>query len=142
MDDFASKIEALEHRWMRAWVQRDGATMKALASRDFIFVMGSASPAILDRVSWLDTAATRFRCSSYRFGNVYVRRHGSVAVFGAPVTLEATIDDEAFSGEAWVTDLWQRSTVRRKWRLVERVLARSDANPQIPAAIRSMQLWR
>ena len=142
MDEFASKIEALEHQWMRAWMQRDRSAMKATTSRDFILLLGSTNPAILDRVSWLDAATTRFRCSSYRFGNVYVRRHGAIAVFAAPVTLEAKLDDLDFSGEAWITDLWRRSPIKRKWRLVERVLARPDAVEQLPAAIRSLQLWR
>lgn len=142
MDQFTARIETLEHQWMRSWMQRDRNQMKALASRDFIFLLGSAKPAILDRVSWLEAATTRFRCSSYRFGEVYVRRHGSVALFAAPLTLEATMGDEEWSGPAWVTDLWRRSAVRRKWRLVERVISRPDADAKMPPAIRSMQLWR
>ena len=56
MDEFASKIEALEHLWMRSWAQRDRNQMKKLAARDFIFLLGSTKPAILDRASWLEAA--------------------------------------------------------------------------------------
>lgn len=142
MDQFAAKIETLEHQWMRSWMQRDRNQMKALASRDFIFLLGSTKAAILDRASWLEAATTRFRCSSYRFGEVYVRRHGGVAVFAAQLTLEASMGEDEWSGPAWVTDLWQRSAVRRKWRLVERVISRPDTDANMPGAIRSMQLWR
>ena len=142
MDQFAAKIETLEHQWMRSWMQRDRNQMKALASRDFIFLLGSTKPAILDRASWLEASTTRFRCSSYRFGEVYVRRHGGVAVFAAQLTLEASMGEDEWSGPAWVNDLWQRSSVRRKWRLVERTLSRPDTDQKMPAAIRSMQLWR
>ena len=142
MDQFAARIETLEHQWMRSWMQRDRNQMKALASRDFIFLLGSTKAAILDRASWLEAATTRFRCSSYRFGEVYVRRHGGVAVFAAQLTLEASMGDDEWSGPAWVTDLWQRSAVRRKWRLVERVLSRPDTDEKMPIAIHSMQLWR
>lgn len=142
MDAFASKIETLEHRWMRAWIQGDRATMKVLASREFIFLMASTSPAILDRASWLESASTRIRCQSYLFGGVYVRRHGSSAIFSAPVTLEASLDKQGLTGEFWLTDVWRRGSVKRSWRLVERVLSRPDANPEIPPTIRSMQLWR
>jgi hypothetical protein len=142
MDQFAARIETLEHQWMRAWMQRDRNQMKALASRDFIFLLGSTKAAILDRASWLEAATTRFRCSSYRFGEVYVRRHGSVAVFATQLTLEAAMGSDEWSGPAWVTDLWQRSKVKRKWRLVERVISRPDADERMPGAIRSMQLWR
>lgn len=142
MDQFAARIETLEHQWMRSWMQRERNAMKALASRDFIFLLGSTKPAILDRASWLEAATSRFRCSSYRFGEIYVRRHGAVAVFAAHLTLEAVMGNDDWSGAAWVTDLWARSAVRRKWRLVERVLSRPDTDPDMPAAIRSMQLWR
>lgn len=142
MDQFAAKIETLEHHWMRSWMQRDRNAMKSLASRDFIFLLGSTKPAILDRASWIEAATTRFRCSSYRFGEVYVRRHGSSAVFAAPLTIEASLGDNDWSGTAWVTDMWTRTPVRRKWRLLERVLSRPDENAQRPPAIRSMQLWR
>lgn len=142
MDQFAAKIETLEHQWMRAWIQRDRNAMKALASRDFIFLLGSTRPAILDRASWLEAATTRFRCTSYRFGEIYVRKHGSVSVFAAPITLEASIAGEDWSGEAWLTDVWQRSAVRRKWRLIERTISRPDGDKQMPGAIQSMQLWR
>jgi hypothetical protein len=142
MDQFAATIETLEHRWMRAWMERDRNTMKALASRDFIYLLGSAKPAILDRASWLEAATTRFRCTSYSFGQVYVRKHGSTATFASPLTIEASMGGDEWSGTIWVTDLWSRSSVRRKWRLVERVMSLPDPDPQKPAAIRSMQLWR
>lgn len=142
MDEFASKIEALEHLWMRSWVQRDRNQMKALAARDFIFLLGSKSPAILDRASWLEAATTRFRCSGYRFDEVYVRRHGATAVFATRMTLDATMGDHEWSGETWLMDLWQKGKVRRKWRIVERTLSRPDTDEKMPDAIRSMQLWR
>src|SRR6476469_1505570 len=106
MDQFAARIETLEHQWMRSWMQRDRNAMKALAARDFIFLLGSARPAILDRASWLEAGTTRFRCTAYRFGEIYVRRHGSTAVFAAPLTIEARMGSDEWSGEAWLTDLW------------------------------------
>jgi hypothetical protein len=142
MDNFASKIEALEHRWMRAWNNGDRTDMKALASRHFIFLLASTNPTILDRTSWLDAAPKRLRCASYRFGNVYVRGHGGFAVFAAPVTLEATLDDKKLPGEAFVTDVWKRSRVSRRWHLLERVLAPADADPELSRAVRSLQQWR
>ena len=142
MDTFAAKIETLEHQWMRAWMQRDRKQMKALASRDFIFLLGSTKAAILDRPSWLEAATTRFKCESYRFGEVYVRRHGATAVFACQATLEARMGAQEWSGPVWITDLWQRSAVKRSWRIVERVLSRPDENQDMSAAIRDMQLWR
>ena len=59
MSTFESTIEALEHQWMRAWMQRDRKAMKALASRDFIFLLGGVRAVILDRPSWLEAATGR-----------------------------------------------------------------------------------
>jgi hypothetical protein len=142
MDKFAAKIETLEHQWMRAWMQRYRKQMKALASRDFIFLLGSTKAAILDRPSWLEAATTRFKCESYRFSEVYVRRHGATAVFACQATLEARMGALEWSGPVWITDLWQRSTVRRSWQIVERVISRPDDDQDMSAAIRDMQLWR
>ena len=142
MDEFAAKIEALEHLWMRNWVQRDRNQMKKLAARDFIFLLGSTKPAILDRASWLEAATTRFRCNGYRFDEVYVRRHGATAVFATRLTLDAMMGEHEWSGDTWLMDLWQKGKVSRKWRIVERTLSRPDTDEKMPEAIKSMQLWR
>ena len=142
MSSFESTIEALEHQWMRAWIQRDRKTMKALAGRDFIFLLGSEKAAILDRASWLEAAGTRLLCETYRFGSVYIRRHGSIAVFAAELTIEARIDGHPWTGSTWIVDLWKKKGVRRRWNLLERTVSRPDTDSDLPAAIRSMQLWR
>ena len=142
MANFESTIEALEHQWMRAWIQRDRKTMKALASRDFIFLLGSEKAAILDRSSWLEATGSRLTCDSYRLGTVYIRRHGTVATFASLVTLEAQIDGRDWSGSMWIVDLWKRKGIRQRWNLVERTMARPDSDADLAGAIRAMQLWR
>jgi hypothetical protein len=142
MADLLPVIETYEHRWMRAWIGRDAKALKALTARNFVLLMASKPPAILDTKSWLEAATTRYLCKSYRFGDLYVRDLGSIALFAAPVDIEATMDGHDWSGRIWVTDLWRKSRVRRGWRMVERVISRTDDNPQVPAAIRSLQLWR
>jgi hypothetical protein len=142
MANFESTIEALEHQWMRAWVQRDRKTMKALAGRDFIFLLGSDKAAILDRASWLEAAGSRFACQSYRFGSVYIRRHGAIAVFASDLTIEASIDGHPWRGTIWIVDLWKKTRLQRRWTLLERTVSRPDPDTDLSAAIRSMQLWR
>ena len=142
MDEFASRIEALEHRWMRAWAGGHRDELKTLTSRDFIFLHGGTRPAILDRASWLEAAGSRMRCDAYRFGSVYVRRHGTLAVFCAPVELDAKFDRTSFKGSAFVTDLWKRTKIKRRWQLIERVLTRAEGTEELAIATRSMQLWR
>ncbi len=127
---------------MRAWVARDVRTLKALTSRNFMLVMGAEPCVILDAKSWLEAAATRYVCTSYRFGDIYARDLGSVALFASQLDLEASVDGQDWSGRLWVTDLWRKSAVRRNWRLIERVVSRPQDRPELPAAIRSMQLWR
>lgn len=142
MANFESTIEALEHQWMRAWIQRDRKAMKALAARDFIFLLGSDQAAILDRASWLEAAGSQLLCTSYRFGSIYVRRHGAVATFASLVILETEIARSEWSGPTWVVDLWRRKGIRQRWKLVERTMSRPDADTRHPAAIRALQLWR
>jgi ketosteroid isomerase-like protein len=142
MADLLPVIETMEHRWMRAWVNRDIKAMKAITSRDFILLTGSKPPAILDRPSWLEAAAGRYACSSYRFGDIDVREHGGIVVFATQMQLKATMDGHDWSGPLWVTDVWRKGRVRRSWKLVQRILSRTHEDPQLPAAIRSLQLWK
>lgn len=135
-------IETLENRLMRAWVGCDQRALKTLTSRKFRMVMGSKPSAILDAKSWLDAAGNRFVCKSYRFGDVYARQVGSMAVFATQLDLKATMDGHDWSGLYWVTDIWQKSRVRRSWQIVERVISAPVENPDASAAIRSLQLWR
>ena len=127
---------------MRAWIGRDGRTLKALTARNFRLVMGSKPSVLLDDRSWLSAADGRFACRSYRFGDLYVRDLGSVAVFATQLEMDATIDGQIWSGQMWLTDLWRKQPVRRRWQLVERILSRPETDLQIPAAIHSLQLWR
>ena len=135
-------IETLENRWMRAWINGDIKTLKSLTARNFRMVMGSRPAAILDTPSWLEAATTRYVCKSYRFGDIYVRDVGSVAVFATQMTIRATMDDQDWSGDYWVTDIWRKSRVRRQWQMVERILSRPDSDRQYAAGIKSLQLWR
>ena len=126
---------------MRAWVSGDHKTLKALTSRNFRMVMGSKPSAILDFKSWME-APKRFQCKSYRFGDIYVRNLGPIVVFATQLEMKASMDGHDWSGRYWVTDLWRRGRVRRRWTMVERVLSRPEENDDVPAAIRSLQLWR
>jgi len=141
MAELSPVIETLEHRWMRAWTGRDLKELKSLTARDFILLVGSKPATILDRRSWLDAASGRWRCTSYRFGDIHVRRIGSSAVFGSQLELKATINDEDWSGQLWVTDIWRKRRIGG-WRLAERVMSRPETESKVPGAIKSLQLWR
>jgi ketosteroid isomerase-like protein len=143
MADLTPAIETMEHSWMRAWVNRDAKALKALTAKDFILLAGSKPPTILDRPSWLEAAAKdRWDCSSYRFGDIYVRNVGGLAVFSAPLEIKATMDGKDWSGPLFVTDLWRKGRVRRSWKLVQRVISRPDDRAELPKTIRALQLWK
>ena len=142
MAELAPAIETMEHQWMRAWVAGDGKTLQAMTARNFRMVMGSKPSAILDYKSWLEAATKRFLCQSYRFGDIYVRDLGGLVIFATQLEVKATMDGHDWSGRFWVTDLWRKGKIRRQWRMVERVLSRPEDNKDVPAAIRSLQLWR
>jgi ketosteroid isomerase-like protein len=90
----------------------------------------------------LDAAGKRFQCTSYRFGDIHVRELGSVALFASQLEMRATMDGQDWSGAYWVVDLWRKGRVRRRWRMVERVISRMEEKKEVPAAIKSLQLWR
>ena len=142
MADLTPVIETMEHRWMRAWVNRDAKVMKGITAKDFILLTGSKPPMILDRPSWLEAAANRWDCISYRFGDIYVRRLGTIALFSASLELKARMDGRDVSGTVWVTDLWRRTMTRKGWKLAQRVVSQIDVDRELPKAIKSLQLWK
>lgn len=141
MAELTPEIETMENRYMRAWAQGELSVLKSLTARRFNLLIGSKPAVMLDCPSWLEAATKRFICTGYRFGDIYVRDLGPVAIFATQVDLKATLDGHDISGRFWLTDLWRKGRIRRKWRLTERVLSRTDDDPQVPRAIRSMQLW-
>ena len=127
---------------MRSWAQGDLPALKSLTAGNFHLLVGSKPAVMLDRASWIDACTTRFICSSYRFGDVYVRDLGSVTIFASQLDLKSTLDGKDWSGRMWVTDLWRKGRVRRGWRMAERVISRPNEGKDVVAAIRSLQLWR
>lgn len=142
MADLTPVIETMEHRFMRAWINRDMRAMKAVTSRDFVLLLGAKPPAMLDYRSWIEAAEERWTCSSYRFGTIYVREHGSMALFAAQAEVKARMDGRDWSGTLWFTDLWRKGRVRRRWRIVERVISAPYPDSDAAAAIKSLQLWK
>lgn len=142
MADILPIIETLENRWMRAWAGGDQRTLKSLTSRKFRMVVGSKPSVLLDASSWLQAAASSFLCHSYRFGDLYARDLGNVIVFATQLDLVASIEGHDWSGRMWVTAVWRKSGIRRNWRMVERFVSRPEEDQAVPAAIRSLQLWR
>ena len=127
---------------MRAWVARDARTLKALTARDFLMVIGSRPATILDAPSWVEAATGRYQCKSYRFGDVHVRKAGGLVLFATRMEIEAAIDGNDWSGSMWITDLWRKGKVRRNWKMIERIVSRTEDKAEVPAAIRALQLWR
>jgi hypothetical protein len=142
MANLPATIETMARTYMRAWINGDLKALKALTARNFRLVVAARPSVILDHKSWVDAATTRYLCSSYSFGDIYVRDLGSLTIFATRLHMDATMDGHDWSGDYWVTDLWRKSKVRRSWRLVERVISRPDENPDAVAAIKSLQLWR
>ena len=141
MDAFAARLETLEHHWMRAWMRADRRVMKEVASRDFVMLLGGNKPTMLDRASWLEAATTRLSLHSYRFGDIYVRRHGNVGVFTAQLELDAALGDHEWKGTMWVSDLWRKHRLRNSWKLVERFASRPDEDDVLRSELTKLQLW-
>jgi hypothetical protein len=140
--DLTYTIEAMENAWMRAWVARNARALKTLTSRRFRMVVASQPAVLLDANSWWEAATTRYLCTSYKFSDLYVRKLDAIAIFATRLELQATMDGHDWSGEFWVTDLWRKSPVRRKWQMLERHVSQPIQDSQVRPALRSLQLWR
>jgi hypothetical protein len=141
--DGSARIEALETQLMRAWVNGERKALRDLLSRRFRMVVGASAPVLLDRKSLLEAAGDRWRLKRFRFGqSIYAREIDGIGIFAAEVELEGMIDGKDVGGRWWQADVWKRGGLGRKWRLVDRQLARLDDDQRFPQAVRALQLWR
>lgn len=140
MADNAAEIEALALATMRAWVAGDGKAMKKLTHRDFMMLVGSTPPQLLDRPSFLAAIERGFACTRFTFREVIVRTYGKSAWFVAGAELELALGSKLWSGGFMVTDLWRKGAIGG-WKLTERSLARLDADDSLAPALVRLQLW-
>jgi len=141
MNDIATEIETLEHRFMRAWMKSDKGELRNLMMRDFMMIVGSTRPELLDRPSFLEAAGRPFSCTGYRLREVVARRYGKCVWFTAGIDLEMQLGGRDWSGQFWLTDLWRKNTFKRGWKLAERSLARTEEDESMSQAIHRLQLW-
>ncbi len=136
-----AEIEALALTAMRAWVAGDAKALKKLLARDFMMMIGSVPPQLLDRPSFLAAMERGFACTRFTFREVIMRAHGKTAWLVAGAELELALGPKVWSGGFLVTDLWRKGAIGG-WKLAERSLARLDTDDSIAPAISRLQLWK
>jgi len=141
MSTIAALIEAREHMLMRAWTRGEPRELRSMLARDFMMIIAVGRPQLLDRPSFIEACEDRFSCTGYRFREVFVHKHGKSVWFTARVDLEMRVGGHEWSGEFWLTDLWQKAGIKRSWKLVERSISGIDRTAEISHAIRKLQLW-
>jgi len=117
----SAEIEALALGAMRAWVAGDVKAMKKLTARDFMFMVGTLPPQLLDRPSFIAAMERGFACTKFAFREVFVRQHGK---------------------SAWFIALWRRGSIARNWNLSDMSLARLEEGDRLADAVRGLQLWK
>lgn len=141
MASVEAEIEALELRLMRAWVAGDAKEAKKLLGRDFMAMIGTLPPQLLDRPSFLAAIERGFACTKFAMREVFVRQHGKSAWFIAGAELELGLGNRSWSGPFLVTGLWRKGAFGG-WKLAERSLARLDESEGLAAAVMRLQLWK
>lgn len=137
-----AEIEALALGAMRAWVARDVKSMKKLTVRDFMMLVGSTPPQLLDRPSFLAAMERSFVCNRFVFREVIARRHREAAWFVAGAELDLTLAGKPWTGAFLVSALFRKSTWSSKMLLADLSLARQDPDADLAAAVSKLQLWK
>ena len=140
MAEISGMIEASELRMMQAWMHRDASTIRQLAARDFMMILGTNPPELLDRPSFVAAIEKDLRCSGFRLGESVVRRHGRAAWYTAGAEIELAIGGKDWSGRFLLTGLWRKYRIGG-WKLVERGISPTAREDGLADAIRRMQLW-
>jgi ketosteroid isomerase-like protein len=141
MADVAGEIEALQLRFMRAWVAADGKEAKKLLSRDFTAMIGTLPPQLLDRPSFLGALERGFACTKFALREVYARRHGKAAWMVAGAELELRLGGREWTGPFLLSVLWRKGAIGG-WKLAELSLAPLEQADGFAAAVGKLQLWK
>jgi hypothetical protein len=145
MAQVTAEIEALALGVMRAWVAGDAKAMKKATARDFMVMVGTLPPQLLDRPSFLAGLERGFACTKFAFREVFARQHGKAAWLVAGAELELRVGGKLWTGPFLVTGMWRRGTLGRSWNLAELSLAkrdaRSDESDRLAESVRALQLW-
>jgi ketosteroid isomerase-like protein len=136
-----AEIEAFDLRFMRAWVAGDVKELKKLVARDFVLMVGTTPPQLLDRPSFLAAAARGFACTRFSYREVLVRRHGKAAWLVAGAELDLGVGSRGWAGSFLVTALWRKGAVGG-WKLAERSLARLEPGDALASSVSKLQLWK
>ncbi len=136
-----AEIEACALGVMRAWVAGDSKAMKKATARDFMVMVGTLPPQLLDRPSFLAAMERGFACTKFAFREVFVRQHGKAAWLVAGADLQLRLGGKEWSGPFLVTGLWRRGSISRSWSLAELSLARLDEADRLADNVRALQLW-
>lgn len=137
-----AEIEALALGAMRAWVAGSPKDMKKLTTRDFMMLIGSTPPQLLDRPSFLAAMDRGFACTRFAFREVIARRHRDAGWFVAGADLDLKLGNRAWTGAFLVSALFRKSMWSNKMLLADLSLARLDADTAIAPAISQLQLWK
>lgn len=137
-----AEIEALALGAMRAWVAGDGKAMKKLTTRDFMMLVGSTPPQLLDRPSFLAAMERGFACNRFAFREVIARKHRDAAWFVAGADLDLSLGGRAWTGAFLVSALFRKSAWSSKLLLADLSLARQDPDEGLAAAVAKLQLWK
>jgi len=126
---------------MQSWMHSEAGDIRKLTARDFMMVIGSNPPELLDRPSFVEAIKSDFSCIGFRLGESVVRRHGRAAWFTSGAELELKVGSREWSGRFLITGLWRKHRIGG-WKLVERTLCSLDADDRLAASIRRMQMWQ
>ncbi|GAB4479139.1 MAG: hypothetical protein OHK0018_10360 [Erythrobacter tepidarius] len=137
-----AEIEAWALAAMRAWVAGDVKAMKKLTQRDFLMLIGSTPPQLLDRPSFLAAMARGFACTRFALREVIARQHRDAAWFVAGAELDLVLERGAWNGAFLVSGLWRQSRWPRKWKLADLSLAPLDPDKERAADLARLQLWK
>jgi len=115
MDD-STEIQALERRWMQAWVESDLDTCATVLADDFLLT--SARGVLMPKDAWLANAGSVFKCTEFEWLELMVRPFGDVAVVHGRSRQKASVGEQDWSGLFLLTDVWARRGDR--WQVVAR----------------------
>ncbi|GAC1343239.1 MAG: hypothetical protein NVSMB27_02970 [Ktedonobacteraceae bacterium] len=108
----------LPHKWMKAWIGKDEATLNRILADDFLITSARSTGELATKSQYLQNALHGWTANTFRYERLQVRLYGETAIIHSLAKQTAMVDGKDWSGQFLLTAVWVKRDGR--WQVVTR----------------------
>lgn len=116
--DMAQELIECSREWMRAWIEKDEATLTQILADDFLITSARSTGELANKSDYLQNALHGWTADTFEYERIQVCIYGETAIVHSLARQTATVDGKDWSGKFLLTDVWVKRDGR--WQVVTR----------------------